>query len=123
LISALGLPTARGWFGGATLGNTIYVVGGGVCDTCSSFGGSEVSAVQAFDTVANAWSTKAFLNRARFGITAVSVNGRIYAFGGTNGCCSQPDPFVEEYNPVTNIWSGKSSMPLARWKLTAALGN
>ncbi len=115
-------PTPRGWLSAASLGNSLYAIGGGTCEglTCGNFGGNEVATVQAYDAPGNAWSGKTGLTTARFGLSAVQVNGKVYAIGGTAGSGSQPLGIVEEYSPATNTWVGKADMPTPRWKLTAA---
>ncbi len=57
---------------------------------------------------------------ARFGLAAVSLNGKIYAVGGYRLTYSKAN---EEYDPVTNTWATKAAMPTARTGLAAAAVN
>lgn len=59
--------------------------------------------VEAYDPVANTWTTKASMPTPRWGSTVSVVNGLIYAIGGWGGW---PElSVVEVYNPATNSWS------------------
>jgi N-acetylneuraminic acid mutarotase len=112
-------PVPRAWLGAATVGNVIYAIGGGTASNSASFGGNEVSTVEAYDTAANTWSPKASLQSARFGLTASTVNGQIYAIGGTSGSSTVPLGLVEQYDPGSDTWSSKNPMATPRWKLTS----
>lgn len=69
------LPTARGGFATAVLGNEILVIGG-------EGGGNAYDLVEAYDTVANSWRGLASMPTARHGIQAVVCSGGIYMAGG-----------------------------------------
>ncbi len=59
--------------------------------------------IEAYDPVANIWTTKAPMPTPRYGSTVSVVNGLIYAIGGWGGW---PElAMVEIYNPATNTWS------------------
>lgn len=59
--------------------------------------------VEAYDPVANTWTTKATMPTPRWGSTVSVVNGLIYAIGGWGGW---PElSVVEVYDPVSNSWS------------------
>ncbi len=59
--------------------------------------------VEAYDPVANTWTTKATMPTPRWGSTVSVVNGLIYAIGGWGGW---PElSVVEVYDPVSNTWS------------------
>lgn len=115
------LPTARAWFGGVALEDTIFTIGGGRCNGCANFGGSEVPTVETYQATAMTWSTKAPLRLDRFGLATSEVNGNIYAIGGaTSNSGSTPLPDVEEYSLLNDTWSKKMSMLTPRWELTSA---
>ncbi len=118
-------PTARAWLGAAAVGNVIYTAGGGICEdpTCGSFGQNPVASVQAYDSLGNTWTAKNGLGTARFGLTAVQVNAKVYAIGGASTSNAEPAGNVDEYDPATNTWLSKANMPTARWKPASAAIN
>lgn len=66
------------------------------------------STVEAYDPVANTWTTKTSMPTPRWGATASVVNGWIYAIGGWGGW---PElAIVEVYDPSTDSWS--STVPV-----------
>jgi len=61
------------------------------------------STVEAYDPVANTWTTRASMPTPRWGSTVSVVNGQIYAIGGWGGW---PElSVVEVYDPVADAWS------------------
>ncbi len=79
--------------GGATSHNLYYDTGFNIY----------YGTVEAYDPVANTWTTKASMPTPRYGSTVSVVNGLIYAIGGWGGW---PElSVVEVYNPATNTWS------------------
>lgn len=59
--------------------------------------------VDAYDPVANTWTTRATMPTPRRGLAVTVVNGKIYAIGGWGGW---PElAIIEVYDPVTNTWS------------------
>ncbi len=64
------------------------------------------------------WSTQAPLPFPRHSVTCASVNGLMYAFGGSNG--STDTATVEVYDPATNAWVSKTPMPGGRYGCGAA---
>src|ERR1700687_192139 len=117
------IPAPRAWLGGAVINNTLFTVGGGTCGACSGFGGTETAAVEAYDSIANTWSTKASLETTRFGLTSAAVNGQVFAIGGTYGSSSSPLGTVEVFDPNANAWSMKTPLSTPRWKLTSSSVN
>ncbi len=100
---------------GATLDNTIYVVGGFTTNlTC---GDTALGTVQAYDPATDSWSTKPDLLRPRLsvGLGVDSVNHLLYAVGGATVA---PDfialPWVEVYDPATGIWTPKHRLNIPR---------
>jgi N-acetylneuraminic acid mutarotase len=118
-----GPPSFRAWLAGAAINNTLFTVGGGICNACVGFGGGEVPTVETYDTSSGAWYSKGPLQTARFGSSSSTVNGKVYALGGTSGNQSQPVSTVEEYDLGTDVWSVKTNMPTPRWKLTSSTVN
>ena len=71
------LPTARGGFAVAALGDELLVIGG-------EGGGKVSNAVEAYAPGTDSWRTLAPMPTARHGIQAVTCNGSVYiAAGGT----------------------------------------
>ena len=59
----------------------------------------------------NTWSEKAPMPTARSGLGVATVNGNIYAIGGSNSGYLATN---EEYNVTTNAWKTKANMPTSR---------
>jgi N-acetylneuraminic acid mutarotase len=69
------LPTPRGGFATAVLGNEILIIGG-------EGGGQTFDTVEAYDPAANTWRTLAPLPTARHGIQAAVCDGGVYIAAG-----------------------------------------
>jgi N-acetylneuraminic acid mutarotase/Tfp pilus assembly protein PilX len=63
---------------------------------------------------ASGWTAMANMPSPRTGHAVATVNGKIYAIGGTQNLSAQLNT-VEEYDPATNTWTTKAPMPTARW--------
>jgi N-acetylneuraminic acid mutarotase len=72
------LPTPRGGFGAAVLGNEIIIFGG---EGGGPFSGT-FDAVEAYDTVDDTWRTLTPMPTARHGIQAAECNGGVYIAAG-----------------------------------------
>ena len=77
--------------------------------------------VSATTTVENSWKEMAPMNQARGGLGVVTVDGAIFAIGGsTSGdsySSTAESSFVgtnEEYNITTGVWTYKAPMPIPR---------
>jgi N-acetylneuraminic acid mutarotase len=64
------------------------------------------------------WTQKAPMPTARSFLSASTVNGKIYAIGGSGGTSA-----VEEYDPVTDTWTTKASLPTPRQWLSTSVVN
>ncbi|MEW6609214.1 MAG: hypothetical protein AB1414_17515 [bacterium] len=67
------------------------------------------------------WKTKAPMLNGRYGLSAATLNGKIYAIGGDGGL-----NVVEEFDPSigpNGTWSTKAPMPTGRYFLAAATLN
>ena len=111
------MSTARFHAAAATDNNNIIYVIGGENDGLAP---SILSTNEAYNTVANSWSTKAPMPTARAYAAAAAVNGKIYVISGYNGAYLSTN---EEYDPSTNTWSGRASMPAGIAWATAAVVN
>ena len=69
------LPTERGGFASAVLGNEILVIGG-------EGGGNTYDAVEAYNPETNTWRELAPMPTARHGIQAAVCNGGVYVAAG-----------------------------------------
>src|SRR5207253_2765213 len=85
--------------GVATATNGMLYAAGG-----RNSGGFILGVMEQFDAAANAWTTRAPMPTARWGLgLAGAPNGKVYAIGGWNGATSLAT--VEEYSPTTNTWT------------------
>ena len=106
------LPTARGGFGAAALGDEVLIIGG-------EGNGQTYHAVEAYNTVTNTWRKLADMPTARHGIQAAVCNGGVYiAAGGLTQGGSNPTDvhqvfFLNGAKPCTtsgSIGFGKSKL-------------
>lgn len=68
------------------------------------------------------WNMKAPMPTPRYALSATSLDGIVYAVGGTPGGCNDLAT-LEAYDPATDTWTAKAPMPTARSHLaTAAVG-
>ena len=67
-----------------------------------------------------AWRTRAPMPTARYGLAAATVDGLIYAIGGTASTITFFGT-VEVYNPSTDTWSTKTPMTTPRYGLVSAV--
>jgi RNA polymerase sigma factor (sigma-70 family) len=105
------MPTPRDLFGFSVVNGKIYAIGG------EKMVGQNLdwlqSAVEEYDPRIDKWTKKANMLTARFGASAVAVNGKIYVIGGGNSA-AQAVPNVEEYDPKIDKWTKKTDMPTAK---------
>ncbi len=74
----------------------IYVIGG-----THVWPDGALSTVEEYNPAANAWTKKADMPTARINLAASTVNGKIYAIGGSTKRGDAPIfSTVEEYTPV-----------------------
>lgn len=116
------MPTAREGLGkGAIVNGLFYVIGGATRPSTSLASGS--SAVEVYDPATNAWTTKAPMPTARFGMALEVVDGKIYAIGGQASSGTATLSTVEVYDPATNTWSTDAAIPTARYAPASAAIN
>jgi len=65
--------------------------------------GGYLTTNEAYDPVANSWSTKQIMLTARMSLAAATVNNVIYAIGGSNGGISYLAS-NEVYNPNRHLY-------------------
>jgi len=100
------MPESIGGLAAVEYGGKIYTFGG---RTGHVFSGTTLNHTYLYDPVADSWTRKADMPEARTLLTAVAVNGKIFAIGGaTTGYMGSE--IVEMYDPLTDTWSVKSSL-------------
>jgi len=103
--------------GSATIGDTLYLVGGRVDSACPATTTDTLAYIISDGT----WDRKAPLSIGRHGLAVASEGGKLYAIGG--GTCLSTFPTNEMYDPATNTWSTKASMPTPRQGHTVGVVN
>ncbi|MCX6113017.1 MAG: hypothetical protein NTY22_07045, partial [Proteobacteria bacterium] len=121
-IKKADMPTGRRAIAAVTVNDKIYVIGG--IGKGANF--PVLSTVEEYDPVADKWTAKTDMPRARYLQNSASVvDGKIYAIGGVieNAGVYTAIPFVEEYDPIKDIWTKKKDMPTARYSLATCAMN
>lgn len=99
------IPAARFFAVAGAINNIIYVVGGKDASSITT------STVRAYNTMTDAWSTRASLPRHRASANGASaIAGRLYVSGGINNSRVTASTLYM-YNPTTNTWVQKASLP------------
>ena len=109
--------TTRVGLAAAVVSNKVYASGGSIVSTS---GVVSTNINEEYDPESNTWAVKAPMPTVRFGLSAVSAGGKIYALGGQAGGIIGTFATNEEYDPVTNTWQGKAPMPEGRVHLSAS---
>jgi N-acetylneuraminic acid mutarotase len=107
--------------GAGVIAGKLYVVGGCFFSDCIP---GNTNALEVYDPVADAWTTKAPMPTARNMVAVGVINGKLYVAGGEGQCgpCV-PTSVLEVYDPSTDTWASKAAMPTARAELTAGVVN
>jgi N-acetylneuraminic acid mutarotase len=106
------MPTERTEVTAATVGASIYVVGG------FDSKGDTVDNVEVYDARSNTWSTAKELPIRLHHAAAASYQGKLYVVGGyLEGWI--PSNTLLIYDPLTNEWRRAKDMPTPRGALTA----
>ncbi|KAL0576559.1 hypothetical protein V5O48_005423 [Marasmius crinis-equi] len=108
----------------ASIGNTIYVVGGITLPPPNDTLAPTVALVEAFDTTRNTWRRLADLPITMNHCNIASVSGKLYVLGGLNG---QQGAWVRtgrafEYCPQSDAWTELSSLPEGAERGSSAVG-
>ncbi|MDE2292523.1 MAG: hypothetical protein KGL53_10615, partial [Elusimicrobia bacterium] len=82
--------------------------------------GPVLSNDERYDPAADAWTARAPMPTARYGLAAAAVGGKLYAVGG-NASSSSYLATDEQYDPAADTWTSKAPMPAARSSLAAAV--
>lgn len=102
------MPSNLAQHGSVSIGETLYMVGGYTVATCPQ----PFTNTFAYDVTSNSWSLKAPLGTGRSGLAVATVDGKIYAIGGSN--CATTFKTTEVYDPLTNTWTGVADLPSQR---------
>ncbi len=97
------LTSARAYHGCEALGGLLYLIGG------RNSGGATISTIEAYDPVADSFTTKTPLAQARQLFLTGQLAGKIYTLNGNNGTASVATPQV--FDPVANTCSALTSLP------------
>ena len=107
------MPTAR----------TLLAAATGPDGRIYAFGGSSGDTAEAYDPIADTWSTVAPMPTPRSLLSAATgSDGRIYVLGGSAVPVPFPDPpfnTVEAYDPLTDTWAAAAPMPTPRRGMAA----
>jgi len=97
----------------------IYAIGGALTAFAST------SVVEAYDTTTNSWTFKTDLPQELCGITACTVNNKIYVIGGASSIYGSGFVVdsVYEYDPLLDSWTRKSNIPIPIGMAVAAVVN
>ncbi len=101
------LPSGRGVFSSAVVGDSLYVIGG--YDPASV----TMSTVLKYSIISDAWASGVSLPAPLAWSKAVTYNNRIYVAGGYDGVAASSVVYV--YNPATGVWAAATSLPAARF--------
>ncbi len=119
-------PTLRWGFSASVANGKIYTIGGIDAKKYPDKGNTfqAMTIVEEYDSELNTWNRKSSMPTARWCLTAVTVNKKIYAIGG--GDTYYPKEMlntVEVYDPLNNTWVMKSPMPKGRIAAAACVLN
>lgn len=112
------MPTARGFFGAAAIGERIHAVGGSL-NMAEQDPGTGIHEI--YDPATDNWTRGADMPTPRADLTANAVGGRLYAIGGTRHVGIEALGMVEEYDSAADTWTRKADMPTPRLHLSSAV--
>jgi hypothetical protein len=98
--SVANLSEARGYIAAATVGDKVFFAGGGDGDDLRN---PITTKVDIYNITSNEWSSTDLRSEARLGISAVSVNQKIYFAGGTTS--SSGSNKIDVYDNVSQAWT------------------
>src|SRR2546428_1775930 len=108
------MNVARAGLAIATVGNSIYAIGGRTSPGGPCTGGA-MSSVERYDIDQNVWTQVSPMPFPLSDRAAATVGGKIYVFGGCSGNFPIFTNETDVYDPVTDTWStSPADMPTAR---------
>jgi non-specific serine/threonine protein kinase len=103
------MPTARrGLANAAVVGGNLYVIGGVIV---GAGGDTGTAAVEAYDPVADSWTTLPSLPRPLYEVGAVSFGGGVLAVGGDDPALAALTTDVDLLNPAGGAWTPTAPIP------------
>jgi N-acetylneuraminic acid mutarotase len=129
------MPIKRGAASAATVGDTIYVIGGATTQPWAKENFLSpatpqrgLGTVQAYDPKTNTWKELAAMPTPRNHAAIGAVNGKIYVIGGRVGAAfiglASDTSLVEVYDPATDTWGTPGArMPTTRSALAYGVYN
>jgi N-acetylneuraminic acid mutarotase len=102
----------------------IYAIGGGRGVSGTGLPSAITGTVEVYDPATNRWTEVAPMSVARWGLSAVTLNGHLFAFGGAPPVAAGGVVALgvtEQYDPAADTWSLGSSLALGRADAAAAV--
>ena len=103
------LPSYVRNLGSAAANGKVYAVGG------YGTGVSVLRSNYEYDPRKNNWAPRAYMPTPRSNLAVVSLNEKVYVFGGNTG-----DDRNEVYDPITDQWQSLAPMPTPRFHLNGS---
>ena len=114
------IPTKRLWVTLSVVDGKIYAIGG---QTLVERRGRKIAktvkAIEVYDPAADAWENIGDAPHARFRMSAVALNGKIYVIGGSQGGLDKAT-LVEVFDPAQNTWAEVAALNERRTEPTAS---
>jgi N-acetylneuraminic acid mutarotase len=107
--------TPRDHLSSAVIEGSIFVIGGRQPDIGPLF--KDLNQNERYDPANDTWISSKPLPTNRSGLTAASLDGKIYVFGGES--TKRTFDTNEKYDPKTDSWTSESPMPTPRHGLAA----
>ena len=116
------MPTARGGHAAVVFEEKIYVLGGGTFKETTHGGIRYFDVVEMYDPVEDRWTRKPKMPLPNIGLGVETVNGKIYAIGGTASDNVSRLSRVDIFIPDKGVWlaKGGSRLPVARGGLSVS---
>jgi N-acetylneuraminic acid mutarotase len=110
------MPTPRVFLAAGVLNEQLYVFGGGNTS-------GPTAALEAYDPLTNAWSSKASAPTAISSAAAGVIDNKLYVVGGciNADCRIGTTNLLQIYDPATNGWTTGAPMPTARHGMGAGV--
>ena len=119
------MPTARGGHAAVVFEEKIYVLGGGTFKETTHGGIRYFDVVEMYDPVEDQWIRKPKMPVSNIGLGVETVDGKIYAVGGTASDNVSRLSRVDIFTPDNGVWlaEGGTRLPVARGGLSVSKVN